>query len=131
MPDTSVADIFTWVGALVGGIVAGLGLKTGDKDKKTAPAPEPQFAGISMGLIDASVQQTIASDTKRTADELVTIRRMIEKQVELAEERREEAERDKIKDRLDKADADRQALMKVIEDMRREIGPYTTARRLE
>ena len=123
MPDTSPADVFTWLGALIAGAVSAWGLRHGEKDRKTAPAPEPRFAGITANLIDSAPFRDLAADVKG-------IRSLLVEEARLATERREQEEQDKIKERLDQADQDRRRMMEAIEDLRREGAQHPAGRPL-
>ena len=67
MPDTSLTDVAAFIGAGLAALIAGLGMKRGESDKKNYVAPSPETAGIALGLLDQSIQREIQADTRRTA----------------------------------------------------------------
>jgi hypothetical protein len=64
MPDTSLADYAGIAGAFFAALIAGLGLRKGEKDKTSLPAPnDAHSGGVFVGL-DSKVEQEILAELK-------------------------------------------------------------------
>lgn len=64
MPDTSLADYAAIAGAFIAAVITGLGLKRGEKEKSSLPAPnDAMSAGVFVGL-DSRVEQAILEEVR-------------------------------------------------------------------